>query len=291
MIRPQYLNLANSSFFTYLEHKILEKGGGFNVVTGKYYPGPSINGYYTYYSPVQPLVADESITAPMTGVYVGNDFYKVGQGNLVAINHDNNQLYFSSPANNISGVFPLNDINLLQLDISEEKLLFETQFKLKNQNHNNIVGQTGLKPDEKTFPAIYYSSQGLRNEPLAFGGLDETTIKVDLFLIMKDKNQLDAISSILSDIKLEYFALLTPDRNPFNYLGSFKNTGINFNYNTINNQYLSAGSGLYIKDVNIVNFNRFQNADAAKLNTDVFFGIAEFEICRARLPRNTYNNL
>jgi hypothetical protein len=226
----------------------------------------------------------------MTGVYVGATFFKVGQGNLVGINYKTNRLFFNSQVSNVSGVFPLNDINILPLDVSEEKLLFETKFKLRNQGTNTIISENTIKEDEKTYPAIYYSSQGLDNKPFELGGRDETTTKVNLFLICESKYQLDALSSILSDSKLEYFAFLTPDKMPFNYLGGFKNTGANFNYNTLNTQYLSAGSGLYIKDVTIDNFNRFQNADVSKLNSDVYFGIAEFELCKTRLPRNSSNN-
>mgnify|MGYP001617279411 CR=1 FL=1 len=226
MIRPQFLNLLNSSFLLFIEHFLLEKGQGFNIVTGQYsYVGQTINNYYTYSSPVQPQVADNSITPPMTGVYAGITFYKVGQGNLTGINYRENKLYFNAQVSSVSGVFPLNDINLLPLDISEEKLLFETKFKLRN-NTNNITSDSTIKSDEKTYPAIYYSSQGLDNKPFEFGGKDETDTRVHLFLICDSKYQLDALSSILNDSKLEYFSLLTPDKMPFNYLGGFKNTGV-----------------------------------------------------------------
>lgn len=288
MFTPQYLNLVNSSFLLFLEHQILEKGSGFVTgVNSRYYPiGRTYNNYYVYASPVQPQICDESITSPMTGVYVGSTFYQRGEGNFVDIDYKNNRTIFNAPVNNVSGIFPLNDINILSLDISEEKLLFETKLKLRNQNSNIIPSNyTGLLNDEKSYPAIYVKSEGLVNKPFAFGGQDETAVNVGVFIFSDSKYQLDSVCSIINDMKLEYFALLTPDKMPFNVFGGLKNTGNNYNYTTLNTGYLAQNSGVYIRDVTINYFNRFYSADFMKMNPDVYYAIGEFDLCRPRLSR------
>jgi hypothetical protein len=293
MIQPQFLNLLNSSFVLFLEHSILEKGQSYTTgVSSKYYPiGRTYNNYYVYGSPVQPQVADASITVPMTGIYINGTFYQRGVTPFVDIDYKNNRVILSSQANNVSGYFPLSDINILPLDVSEEKLLFETKFNLKNQSTNNITNFTGINNDEKTYPAIYYKSESMTNKPFAFGGVDESEVNVGLFLIMESKYQLDALCSILADFNKKNFALLTSDKMPYNYLGGFKETGSNFNYSILNTTYLSNNSGIYIKDVTINNSNRFYNADSNKLNPDVHFAVAQFDLCKPRLPRSNTNNL
>lgn len=291
MIKPQILNLINSSFLLWLENFLLRKGECYQTgVNSRFFPvGRTFNNYYTYSSPVQPQICDGSITPPMTGIFVGSNFYQRGQSPFVDINYKKNQVYFTSPVDNVSGIFPLNEINILNLGISEEKLLFETKFDIRKNNISSST--TGISNDSYTCPSIYIKSQGLQSENFCFGGTDETTINMGAFLFFQDKYSLDACCSILSDSRLEHFGFFTPDKMPFNIFGGQKETGSNFNYSTLNNIYLQANSGVYIKDVTINSFRREYFADFNKLNPDIYWALADFEICRVRNPRSSINNL
>jgi hypothetical protein len=289
MINPQFLNLANSSFLLFLEHYILEKGSGFSTgVSSQYYPiGRTYNGYYCYASPYQPQIFDSSITTPMTGVYVNGTFYQRGQGNFQDINYKRNQVYFTSQVSNVSGYFPINDINILPLEVSEDILLFEKKFSLRKPNSY----LSGVQGDSYTYPCIYVKEDNSFNKPFAFGGEQESSINVGLIIMAESNYQLSALKGILGDMKEQIFPFLTADQFPLNIFGGFKNTGSNFNYNTLKTGYLAANSGCYVKDVIVNSFNRFQNADFNKLNPDIYCAIADVTFCKTRYPRSTSNNL
>lgn len=288
MIQPQYLNLVNSSFLLWLDNKILTEGQGFTQVSSKMYPiGRTYNGLFTYAIPYQPIVADDSITAPTTGVYVGNSFYNRGDGNFVDFNYSKGQAYFNAQVGDtVSGSFPINDINVLPLDVAEDKLLFETKFNLRSKVNQSV---SGLASNSYTYPAVYVKCEYGRNEPFAFGGMDMTQTNVGVFLFCSSQYQLDAVKSILQDSSHSYIPLLTIDKFPFNMYGGFKETGSNFNYNTTTSGVVSSASGLYIKDVTVTSFDREFVKDFSQMNPDVHWAIVDFKLDRPRFPHSVNN--
>jgi hypothetical protein len=289
MIQPQFLNLANSSFLLFLEHYILEKGSGFSTgVSSQYYPiGRTFNNYYAYSSPYQPQIFDSSITVPMTGIYVNGTFYQRGQGSFQDIDYKRNIAYFTAPVSSVSGYFPINDINILPLEVPEEVLLFEKKFSLRKPNSY----LSGIQGDSYTYPCIYVKEVGSNNRPFAFGGEQESDVNIGLIILAESSYQLGAIKGILCDMQEEIFPFFTADKFPLNVFGGFKETGSNFNYNTLKTGYLAVNSGCYIKNVTVNSFDRFQNADFSKLNPDVYYAIADVTFCKTRYPRSTSNNL
>ncbi len=300
MIRPQFLNLLNSSFLLWLDHYILEKGGGFITgITSNYYPIGQIyysgTNLYTYASPYQPQVTDYSITPKlMTGCYLSGSFINVGSSGLISIDYKSNRLFFDRNIGNstkVSGVFSLNEVNIMSLTVAEDKILFETKMNLRNKTN---ITPTGIPNDSVTYPAIYVKDSDMSNKPYALGGLDKTTVNIGAFLFMETQYQLDTLKSILNDAKNEIFPLLTPDKNPYNALGGFKDNQI-YNYNTLKTGYIAAGSGVYIDDVSVTTFGkglgRTVYSELMALNPDVFWSVVDFDICRIRLPRSNANNL
>lgn len=287
MIQPQFLNLANSSFLLWLDNYILNKGSGYSVVNSSFYPVNQIyNGLYTYASPYQPFVADASIVNPITGIYVNGVYYNRGDGNFIDFNYAKGQAYFNAKVGAITGACPIKEINILPLNVSEDKLLFETKFDLKSRVNQTA---TGLSSDSYTYPALYVKSESAGNQPFAFGGLDLSEIYVGVFMFCESQYQLDAVKSILQDSAHSYIPLLTQDKFPYNIYGGFKETGSNFNYQTLTNGIVSAGSGMYIKNVSISTYSREFVQDFSKLNPSVYFAIADFKLEKPRYPRGLNN--
>ncbi len=288
MIQPQYLNLVNASFLLWLDHYLLEKGNGFTQTNSQFYPiGRTYNGLFTYASPFQPIVADSSITEPPTGIYVDGVYYNRGDGNFIDFNYAKGQAYFNSNLNGvISGDFSIKDVNILPLDVSEDKLLFETKFYLRSKINQTL---SGLKSDSYTYPAAYVKCEYGKNEPFSFGGMDLTKTNVGVFLFCNSQYQLDAVKSILQDSAHSYIPLLTADKFPYNIYGGFKETGSNFNYNITTNNVVSAGSGVYIKDVTVTTFDREFVRDFSQLNPDVHWAVVDFVLDRPRWPRGINN--
>ena len=290
-MRPQFLNLAHSSFLLFLNNYILKRGSGVAPVSSKFYPiGQSINGVYTYAAPYQPIVYDSSICQPMTGVYINSQPIQRGVSGFIDINYQKGEVYFNNNVNQyqVSGDYMVAEIQVLPLTVSEEKLLLETKFNLRNKTTQTL---SGLNSDSYTYPSIYVKGFKSDNTPYAFGGEELSDTTIGLFLLMSNSYQLDAIKSILTDMEQELVPFLTQDQFPFDIYGGFKNTGSNFNYDTLKTTYLNANSGMYVKDVVVNTYVRQYESETKSLNPDVYWALADITICKTRFPRNIDNNL
>lgn len=285
MIKPQYLNLLNSSFLLWINNHILKRGQGFINTSSLFYPiNTRYNNYYTYSAPFQQIVSDFSINNANipTGIYVNGSYLLKGQSGFVDINYDRAEVYFNSNVNRtVSGNYALKDINVLYSNFSEQKLLFDTKFALRSKYPQNY---TGLNKEEVTYPCIYVKSEAGGNEPLAFGGLDDSITHFGVYMFCESQYQLDALKSIIADSRHEYIPLFTTGEMPYNLLGGFNNN-INFNYDVASSGKVSNGSGILITDVNITNFRREVYGDFSKLNPDIYWAIADFTVSKPRYPR------
>ena len=295
MIKPQFLNLVNSSFLLWLDNQILSKGSGMQKVSSYFYPiSSNINGKYIYSSPYQPIVFNENISGgiTMTGVYLSGSLINRNQSNLFGFNYARGQVIFNNDVGDytkVSGTYYVPEVQVLPLNVDETKLMFETKLDLRPKTSSPLP--TGINNDSITYPALYVKSPlTVNNKEFAFGGWDNSIIHLDVFVFAESIYQCDCIKSILLDSTHSHVPLLTPDKFPLNAYGDLKNTGVNFNYNNTISGYIGP-SGLYISDVTVTTFNRFYNAEFNKLNPDVHWAIAEFTLERPRLPRSLTNNL
>lgn len=286
MIKPQFINILNSSFLLWLNNHILKKGQAFNNVGVKFHQIPqTYNGYYTYASPYNQLVSDFSINNANipTGVYVNNSYLLKGQSGFIDINYDKGQVYFNTPGNRVvSGNCAIKDINVLYLNFSEQKLLFETKFSLRSKYPQTL---TGLQQEEVTYPCVYVKSEAGENKPMALGGLDDTVVNFGVYMFCESQYQLDALKSILCDANKEYIPLFTTGENPYNIFGGFKNN-INYDYDIATAGKVPAGSGSLITEVSVTNFKRAFYGDFSTLNPEVYWAIADFTVSTPRYPRS-----
>ena len=91
-------------------------------------------------------------------------------------------------------------------------LLFETKFDIKPKVTQQV---TGLLPGTQTVPAIFIKSNGSRNEPFAYGGADKTIIEARAIVLSDSSFKLDAVCSILRDMKYTTFPFIE-NKLPFN---------------------------------------------------------------------------
>lgn len=285
----QYDTLATSSFVLWLDHEILSKGQAYTNYGTKFYRMPqNINGYSTYSLPFAQIVSDMSIAGANvpTGVYLNNTFVGIGQSGLVGINYNKGQAYFSSaPANNItiSGNYAIKDINVTMPNIPDVNMLFETKLGVRNKTDISPNNHTGVGNSDLTYPAIFIRNVGGFNNPFAFGGIDETITEIELYIFADSQFMLDAVKSIIKDSKNDYMPLITSNMMPYNNIGSFKNN-LPYNYETLTSGIVSHGSGIFLKDVVITDFNRrglFQEAQS--LTKDCFFAVADIKLAYPRL--------
>ena len=78
---------------------------------------------------------------------------------------------------------------------AEQELLFETKFKIRPKT---TQVETGLHPNQSTYPAIYVKNMGGENRPWAFGGMDNTVINTRCIVLSDSAFKLDAPQEIQS---------------------------------------------------------------------------------------------
>ena len=155
----------------------------------------------------------------------------------------------------------------------------------KNTERNKIdLTPTGLEAGTKTYPVVYLKSMGSSNEPIAFGGQDQTTINVRAIVLAQSQFELDAVGSIFRDTQKTLVPLFDEDEMPFNSFGGYKDK-VQYNFTGV-----AAGKGsqnsCFVEEVFVSNLERGVQSRIRDLNPDIFTNIIDFELTKFRYPRN-----
>jgi len=273
-MKAQFTNKLMSSFLLYLDNTILRVGEAYTNHSSLFYPDATnkYQGYYGYSAPFKQLVSDQSITGAtvMSGAYVGSSFTTSN----VHLNHYNGQVFFNSDqgSSKISGNYSVKDFNVNMTSKAEHDLLFETKLSLRPKTTQTV---TGLDPNSNTYPAIYVKNMGGANTPFAFGGMDNTELKVRAVILADSIYKQDAVCSILKDTARDHFKMVNQSDLPFNALG-MPATG-SYNYTG-----LAATDHVYIKETTVTNnipsFSKNIN------NSEVYPAFVDFNV---EIPRTT----
>ena len=281
-MKSQYENKVLSSFLLWFDHTLLDKGDAFTNHGSKFYTTDGLYyNYFAYGAPFKQFVTDSSINNAdiITGVHVGSSFYKTGEGNVVDINYDQGQVYFSSTQGSsvISGDYAVKDLNVYLTSKAEQEILFEDKIDLRPSTAQT---QTGLASNVSTYPAVFIKNNGGKNEPFAFGGEDATITNVRAIALADSQFNLDAMCSIFKDQVRNNVTVIPDDKYPFNALGGLK-SGV-YNYTGLVN---GMQDEVYIKDVEVSRFSLGYMENLNNTNPDVFKAIIDFELEGYRFPR------
>ncbi len=285
-MKAQFTNLVMSSLALWMNNTLLEKGEAFVNHHSYFYPiGRTISGYHTYAAPFNQFVSDLSVTGAtvLTGVYLDSSFITTGQSGLTDINYEKGHVYFTTEItglNRISGSFAVKDFNVVLTSEPEEKLLFETRYPIRPKMGRTI---TGLLNNELTYPVVFLKEKGGDNEPLAFGGMDNTIVYVTAVVLADSAFALDAATSILKDKVRTYVPLFSADEMPYNMMGGFKNG--NFNYTGVTANKIANDSGVFINKVSVSKLNVRSTTDVKLLNPEAYFALVDLELHKPRYPR------
>jgi hypothetical protein len=285
-MRGQFTNSVMSSFLLWIDNKILVKGDAYTNIASRFYrTEDNYNNLYSYSLPYKQLVADASITGAsiMSGIYVNNVLVTTGVSGLLAVNYQEGQAYFSSnmDAHSISGAYAVKDFNIYLTSEPDYKLLFETKFDVRPKTSKDI---TGLATNTVTIPAIFLRNETSDNIPFAFGGQEDTRLRIRAIVIADTQFLLDAACSILRDAARSSVALIPVGEMPFNHFGYTSG----YNYSKLIENKLSSTDCLWINRVNVSAFNLNHStvlSDLQTLNLKIFASIVDFEIDSIRFPR------
>ena len=288
-MKVQFENKVMSSLLLFIDHEVTQKGDAYTNHGSTFYQIDSLfSDYYVYSSLFKQLVSDVSVTGSsspnvLSGVYVDGDgpLY-VGNSGFHSINHMQGQLYFTGATNPmagkaVTGSYAVKDFNVFLTSMPEEQLLFETKLVL-NPRTSDIKVSTGVDASVQTYPAIFIKDNGGRNEPFAFGGMDDTLISARAIVLADSMFNLDAVCGILKDSVRKNMSIVEQADLNLNALGG--STGVNYNYTGI-----ATGNNCFIDRVtvskNIANRGDFEN-----LNPNVFSAFVDFDIHTHRYPRD-----
>ena len=278
-MKANFQNTLTSSFLLYVDHTILKRGEGYTNVSSKFYPvSGTYNGYYTYAAPYKQIVSDVSISGAnqLTGIYLNNTFIVPGQSGLVAINHYDGQVIFSTNKNSstISGNYAIKDFNVYLTDKAEDYLLFSTKIEPKNRKPQTL---TGLAVNEITYPAIFLRLVNSQNEPFAFGGTDMTNCYFRALVMSNSMYNLDAACGILRDSSHDFFRTVSNNDLKLNAMSSY--TGNAYNYTGI-----ATGDNVYMSSVSVSQVKTSSSSEFKNLNPDVVAAFVDFDLEVVRAP-------
>lgn len=281
-MKVNYQNSLTSSFLLFLDHQILNKGDAYSSVSSLFYPVSGVyKNYYTYAAPYKQIVNDYSINgaSQMSGIYLNGSFITPGQSGLVAINHYDGQVIFSSNKNSstISGNYSIKDFNVYLTDKSEDYILFYTKIEPKTRRD---IPARGLETNEITYPAVFLTLESSVNEPFAFGGVDMTKAYFRTIIMSDDMFKLDAVCGLLRDTSHNFFKMVNNADLKFNAMTAY--TGTPFNYSSV-----ATGNPIYIADVDISKVRPVNSSNFTNLNPQVFSAIVDFELQDIRNPHSS----
>ena len=265
----------------YLDNTVLKRGDAYTNVSGNFYPVTGVyNGYYTYAAPYKQIVSDTSISGAnqLTGIYLDGTFITPGQSGLVAINHYDGQVIFSSSknSNTISGNYAIKDYNVYLTDKAEDYLLFTTKIEPKSRKG---IPTRGLEINEITYPAIFLRLDSSKNDPFAFGGTDMTKTYYRTIIMSNSMFSLDAVCGILRDSSHDFFNLVNNNDLRLNAMSAY--TGLSYSYPAV-----ATGESTYMSDVNITRVRPVSSPDFVNMNPEVYSAFVDFEIESVRSPHH-----
>ena len=272
-MKVQLDNKVMSSMLLYVDHKVCKIGEAYTnhsrylyETTPKYLAKDGTSNFFIYSAPHKQLVADHSITGAFvsSGMYFGTTLGDTHYGATGVIPRQSAQ-------------YSVKDFNVYLTTMSEQSLLFETKIELRPKITNPT---TGLSPHAQTYPAIFVKNMGSRNEPFAFGGMDDTRYNVRTIVLSDSAFKLDAVCSILKDCVRDIIPLLDNSNLPFDAIGGSPS---GYNYTGI-----AAGainSGLYLNINDVVVSRGVNNAYSESKNPKIQASFVDFDLSLYRHPK------
>jgi hypothetical protein len=286
---PQYQHQLASSFTLWFDNFLLTKGQAYTNTTGEFfnYSDERLpNVYSVFGSQYKQWVTDSSIAGANipSGIYVGNSFYgrATGANNSDAqriLDFDNGRALISGLPNNstVTGSFAVKDFNVYYSNDTEEDLIVEKKFMLNRRVASNQQ-PSYVEPYDQAVPAIYICNASSRNEPFAFGGMDQTITNINAVVIAENPYQLDGALSIFADSSDEVIVNIPFEEYPYTEYGDLK-SGY-YNYQDLRNKYIN-DSKFFVERV--VTSKMADKARKSLVN-DLYVGFIDFNVSMMRYP-------
>ena len=278
----QFQHRATTSFLLWFDNFLLRKGEAFSNQTGKFfnYADDRLDSRYKPYgSAYKQWVTDSSIPNAVvpSGVHISGTF--VPRSNSLIIDFENGRVLASGVAASapITGSFSVKDFNVYFTNDSEDDLIVERKY-IQNSRISS-PDESYISPYDQVVPAIFLSSDSMKNDGFAFGGMDTTKINMKAVILAENAYQLDGVLSIFADSYNENICNVPFSGHPQTEYGDLKNGS--YSYATLKSTYASNTSFF----INSVNASKLTDKARTTLTDNLYVGFLDFEIHQQRYSR------
>jgi hypothetical protein len=268
-MKEQFIHTLTNSFMLWFDNFLLKKGDAYSNQTGQFYHTPDDflqDSYVPFSSPYKQFVSDSSIvgaTLP-TGIAGNSHYIDYDNGRIVETGSN----YTSSST--ITGTFAVKDFNIYFTNETEDDLIVEKKFELNSRIPT--YNDSGIDPYDQVVPAVFLSTATMQNNPLAFGGEEQTTVRANAVALSDDPYKLDGILSIFGDSHNEVFYPIPMSGHPMDEYGDLKNGS--YSYSTLSNEYSNNKPFL----VDNVTTSKLTDKARKSLANDLYVGFIDFDI-------------
>jgi hypothetical protein len=275
----QFQHKLTTSFFLWFDNFLLKKGEAYSNKTGYfyYYADPRLDSAYVAYgSPYKQWVTDSSIagaTIP-AGAYIGGNFS--GRNDGIVLDFDNGRALVSGSTTDstITGEFAVKDFSVYLTNDTEDDLIVENKYSVNSRLPSGP--ETYIEPYDDVVPAIFLSTSVAEDKPLAFGGMQNTTVHANAVVLAEDTYQLDGVLSIFMDSVNEAFTELPMSGYPITELGDLK--GGEYSYTGLVSSY--TGTDKFVVDK--VRTSKLTDRTRRTLANELYIGFIDFDILKYR---------
>jgi hypothetical protein len=268
-MKEQFIHTLTNSFMLWFDNFLLKKGDAYSNQTGQFYHTSDDflqDSYVPFSSPYKQFVSDSSIvgaTLP-TGIAGNSHYIDYDNGRIVETGSN----YTSSST--ITGTFAVKDFNIYFTNETEDDLIVEKKFELNSRIPT--YNDSGIDPYDQVVPAVFLSTATMQNNPLAFGGEEQTTVRANAVALSDDPYKLDGILSIFGDSHNEVFYPIPMSGHPMDEYGDLKNGS--YSYSTLSNEYSNNKPFL----VDNVTTSKLTDKARKSLANDLYVGFIDFDI-------------
>jgi len=275
----QFQHKLTTSFFLWFDNFLLEKGEAYTNTTGEffYYEDSRLDDTYKAYgSPYKQWVTDSSITGATipTGVFINDSFS--GRNNGVVLDFDNGRALVSGSAtdSSITGEFAVKDFSVYLTNDTEDDLIVENKYAVNSRLPSGPL--TYITPYDDIVPAVFLSVADTQNEPLAFGGMQDTVVHAKAVVMAEDTYQLDGVLSIFMDSVNEVLTPIPMSGYPITELGDLKDD--TYSYTGKKEDY-SSETKFFIDKVRT---SKLSDRTRSVLANELYIGFIDFDIQQHR---------
>lgn len=290
-MKEQFLHSLVSGFYLWLEYVLLDK-------LEAYYPEVqnkfkflektrfASEDYSCYQGICRQIPAENSLSNSLSGFYVNSNFVPIDNDSGIFLDYDNGRVF--TPKNlgenlNITGSFPMKEINTYLSYDREEDLLLHSDFVSLEENESWLFSkEKKLNLNTYLLPACFILFDRQENKPFAFGGMEDSQTVIKVIVVTQDQFALQSVLSRLADSARSSFPLVPINSFPYGKNSFLKNYP--YSYETLVEEIKSEENQCaFIEDVQTYMLKGDLKNQVAKKTLSI--GFAEFNLSSHRFPR------